>query len=395
MAFVQAVHASNDAAGTVLNVAITATTSNLFACQSWDNVSGAGGMSITDGGNVFTPVDDINSAGAITQQTFYAKNITGGARTVALASTSAPFRRIQVAEYSGLDTTAPLEDHKAAVGTSTGGANAETSGNGTGTVTNGCTIVGFFLQFSDTVQPTQGTGFTSRDPFNNAAGDASDVEDRVQATAGTPDAGTWTLAVGKSEIMSMLAFKPAATGVLAAPLMPTMIWGRNKILRARPHVDANISVLNNYILPAVTGVYTYAGSAASTLTTRLLAAATGVYSLSGIAALVAFGHKLFANTGVYTLTGSAASVLATRLLAATKGTFTLTGNAAATLYKRILIAGTGVFTLTGIAASFARTYVLAAASGVFSLVGQAASVVYSGGIATAISEWVRRRRGRN
>lgn len=179
------------------------------------------------------------------------------------------------------------------------------------------------------------------------------------------------------------------------PMMPKAIWGRNKLLLARPHVDLNSVPLNNYVLAAVTGVYTYAGSAASTLATRLLAAATGVYSLSGIAALVAFGHKLLANTGVYTLTGSAASVLATRLLAATKGTFTLTGNAAATLWKHLLAAGTGVFTLTGIAANLARTYVLAATRGVFSLVGQAASVVYSGGVATAISEWVRRRRGRN
>lgn len=207
-AIVQALHASNDAAGTTLNLAITATDGNLFACQGLDNVAGAGGMSITDGKNNFVGVDDTNSASSIAQQTFYAKNITGGARTVVLNSASVPFRRIQVAECNGLDKTAPLEDHKAATRSSSGVADAETSGDGSGTRTNGCLIVSFIFQGTDTTAPVQGTGFTAHDPFSNAAGDAADVEDRAQVTAGTPDAGTWTLTAGKTVYIAMMAFKP-------------------------------------------------------------------------------------------------------------------------------------------------------------------------------------------
>lgn len=388
-------HVSNDAAGTTLVLNVTPTTGNLLASQTWYNNGSSVGSLADNVNGSHTQVDQNPDAfTVITQDTYYKKAITGGATAITLTTTSVGFRRLQTLEYSGLDTASPLNDHKvAAQHTSTGGANAETSGNGAGTSVNGCTIVSFITQVSDTTAPTAGTGFTARDPFNNAAGDASDGEDRVQATAGVPDAGTWTLAAGKFTFVAMMAFAPAATSILTAPMMPAYIWGRNKIQLARPHVDANITSLNNYVLAAATGVYTLAGSSASTLRKAILAAATGTYNLTGIAALTAFGHKLLAATGVFTLTGSAASTLATRLLAAATGAFALTGNAAKTVATRILNANTGSFTLTGNPLTVVRTYVLNAAKGVFTFTGAAASTIYSAGV-SAVSDWIVRLRRR-
>lgn len=213
MSFVQAVHAVNDAAGTALTRSITATGGNLFACAGF-NVFQDSASTMTDGGNTFTSPDRVVDGGNNVQQdSYYAKNITGGARTVSYNTPNSPsFRRVHVAEYSGQDTAAPLDDHKGAFGSFGGGANAVTTGNGAGTTVNGDTIVSFVTQFVDTVVPTAGTGFSSRDPYSTAAGDASDVEDRVQASSGVPDAGTWTLAAGQSLVVCMMAFKAAAGG---------------------------------------------------------------------------------------------------------------------------------------------------------------------------------------
>ena len=208
MAFVQGVHAINDAAGTTISVNITATTGNTLAVQVTyqDSITGA---TCADGTNTYTQLDRPTGVG-FSQQTLYAKNITGGALTVTATTPSAAFRRIQVLEYSGLDAVSPLDGHvgnsSATFGT---GTDACTSTNANTTV-NGDTIVGLFYDNSSATLPTNGTGFgAARDPFTNAAGDCLQAEEKIQTTAGSV-AATFTTTAGTDEIfVSMIAFKPS------------------------------------------------------------------------------------------------------------------------------------------------------------------------------------------
>lgn len=351
-----------------------------------------------DKGNTYTIVDKVADGGNVQSYgSFYLENITNAPTIITANFLNTPVvRAIVVGEYNTLAQASAINGHAMILRTNPGtGADAITTGNFT-TTQAGDTVTSGILNTSAGPLATvaHGTGFTDEEGDTAATCDLK-TEDLTQGAPSATTMGLWTDATnggGTTYIVGGMAFKSALTAVFA-PLMPAFIWGRNPIQLARPHVDSNTTQLNNYILAAAIGVYTYAGSAAKTTATRLLAAATGVYNLTGAAALLAFGHKLLANAGAYTLTGSAASILATRLLAATKGTFTLTGAAAATLYKRILIANTGSFTLTGSAISIARTYVLNAAKGVFSLSGQAANTIYSAASA-AVSDWIVRLRRR-
>lgn len=333
---------------------------------------------------------------------FYQQNINSGTHTVTPQTNQD--HQMALTEFSGLATSGMFVANSkstAAVSDATGTITSQSTGS---TVTAASAGDLACISYSRAASPGNAaigltdpvSGYTTLKLGNDDATTVAHQHAFQVLSAGGTQSATfnWTEHVGEQMFTgAAIATFVAATAAAFAPMMPAFIWGRSKLQLARPHVDANASVLNNYLLAAAIGVYTYAGSAAKTTATRLLAAATGVYNLTGAAALLAFGHKLLANAGAYALTGSAASILAARLLAATKGTFTLTGAAAATLYKRILLAGTGVFTLTGAAISIARTYVLGATRGIFSLSGQAASTIYSAASAS-VADWIVRLRRR-
>lgn len=157
--------------------------------------------SVTDtNGNTWAAIGSIqvmNGAGLI----YYAKNATAGATTVTVTPSTGG-THVLLHEYSGLDTSAPLEANVSATGTSTA-----TADSGAATVTAGSLVHGFIFALRVI---TAGSGFTER--TNDAFFNDVESEDRtapggsVNVTATLADAtGTWAA--------FLAAFKlPAAAG---------------------------------------------------------------------------------------------------------------------------------------------------------------------------------------
>jgi len=183
--------------------------------------------SITDSqSNTYNAVDSTTGGvdGANTVKTFYAKNVAAGATTVTLNFTGANgvFPRIMVLEYSGLDTSASvLNAHEIASqsGVTTGADGVSSAGSAVTTV-DGCTIVGFTVQYQTPVGATvAGTNFTIRTDGSTATNNFDHVnsEDRIQSTAGSVHA-TFTCGggVGNDYTTAMMAFQVTQSGGLTA-----------------------------------------------------------------------------------------------------------------------------------------------------------------------------------
>ncbi len=144
----------------------------------WDNqaVTGTASDSL---GNVYTPVSGPITVGTTGRfQAWYAKNVQGGAIgfTVTYSGRTTSLSVIDVAEYAGLDKTAPLDTYATAVGSGTTASIGPTPTSSSAPDT----LVGLF-GFDGYASPyTAGTGFTFRDY------DASTfIEDQQTTTIGT------------------------------------------------------------------------------------------------------------------------------------------------------------------------------------------------------------------
>jgi hypothetical protein len=109
--------------------------------------------------------------------------------------------------------------------------------------------------------------------------------------------------------------------------------------------------LNNYVLTAEAGAFTFTPVAANLLVGRRVIAAAGAFTFTGVAANLLVGRRLVAEAGSYTLTpGSATLVYGTvgsYTLVASTGSFTLTPGSANLVVGRRIVAEPGAFTFTG------------------------------------------------
>jgi hypothetical protein len=139
-------------------------------------------------------------SGTATQSIYYAKNIvaaSSGANTVTVTfNGSARYPDIRILEYSGLDTTNPLDGKAAASGSGT----SASSGALTTTNANDLIIGANVVQTGTT---GAGTGFTMRLITNP---DSDIVEDRLVTVIGTYSA-TAPLTSPAKWIMQSVAFK--------------------------------------------------------------------------------------------------------------------------------------------------------------------------------------------
>jgi chitodextrinase len=166
-------------------------------------------------GNTYTlAVGPARSTGNATEYIYYAKNIVAAAAgtntvTVTVSGTGTiVWPDIRVAEYSGLDTSNPLD---VAIGNSGSGTTATT---GNFTTTNASDLIVGYAFIQNTVTGA-GSGYTSRVP------DGGDMlEDRTTTSAGTYSA-TAPIDISGWWVMSAVAFKAAATADVVAPTVPT------------------------------------------------------------------------------------------------------------------------------------------------------------------------------
>jgi hypothetical protein len=166
------------------------------------NDSTATVASVTDtAGNIYTlAVGPTVQAGTATQSIYYAKNIPAAAAGTNIVTVkfngSAIYPDIRIAEYSGLDTTSPLDITAAATGSSTSSA----SGSVTTTNANDLVIGANVVQTGTT---GAGSGFTKRIITNP---DSDIVEDRVVTTIGAYNAVA-PVSPSAQWIMQLVAFK--------------------------------------------------------------------------------------------------------------------------------------------------------------------------------------------
>jgi len=268
---------------------------------SWG--SGVSISSITDTkGNAYTlavgPTTFSGAASAI----YYAKNIAAaaaGANTVTVtfsAATGTP--DLRVAEYSGVNTTSPLDVTAVSTGTSA------TSDSGSATTTNANDLlIGINAVLSGT--QSAGTGYTSR---QISLYDGNILEDRIVSATGAYSA-TATLSSSAAWIMQMAAFKAAVSGGDTTP--PSAPTGLHTTSVTSSQINLGWTASTDNV--GVTGyeVWRCQGSGCSSYS-RVGTPAGTTFSDSGLAASTSYTYEIRAtdaagNLGPYSSTLTAAT----------------------------------------------------------------------------------------
>lgn len=270
----------------------------LFAAVSW--YTGDGTTTITslgDGVNTWqflgpTILDANNQATRFA----YALNSAGGATTVtATFSANVIYRRLVVAEYSGVATTSALDGFTQQNAANTTAANGATSGAITTTV-SGDLVVGAMM---DTVNGLDnmaaGTGFTLRGHVGGIA-----VEDLTQGSAGSI-AATWTLAAAGRVTAGVAAFK-AAGGGGAASVTPAD--------SAHGHAAESPTLTQTHATSPADSAHGHTADAATLTQVHALAPADSTHGHTAGAATLTQAHALTAANSSHTH-GSESPTLAT------------------------------------------------------------------------------------
>jgi len=204
ISYIQGANGTSDGGATSISQTFATANSSgdlIVAAVSWGN---NGTVTCSDSlGNTYaaamTQYDSVsNQALAIC----YATNVKAGSNTVqASFSISAPYRRLEIHEYSGAATVSPVDVTKQNVANGTTAGDAITSGSGT-TIANGDLIFGAVMDVTGTTSITAGTGFVQRQSVNNK--DLA-TEDLIQVAAG-PIAATQTFGAAHRYLAQMVAF---------------------------------------------------------------------------------------------------------------------------------------------------------------------------------------------
>lgn len=213
-AFVQSLGVNGSGGSTTIALTITAVGSGnlVFGCVGQ---SAFALTSVTDNqSNTYTIVDnDTTDDASAPMASFYLNNITN-APTIITAhfDGNATYRAIHVIEASGLDTTAPLDQHTIVFQTTPGtGANAVT----TGAVAT--TADGEFVASCVRKGSTGGAGtYTVGTGYSNlyttyGGGPWMASESLVQASAGSI-AGTYTQSTNNNDMSAIMTFKVTGGG---------------------------------------------------------------------------------------------------------------------------------------------------------------------------------------
>ncbi len=180
----------------------------LIATARLTAVVGAISVSDTQGNTWVSAVQQQNNTAGRWQVIFYAKNCKAGANTVTITSAVSQ-GRIEgvIAEYSGLDTTAPL-DQVAGANSGAGTGTVATAGPVTTTSASELLIGAFSNETADGLTFTAGASYTVRDKSNGN----EVLEDRIVAATGSYSAPI-TMSSSVSWTASMATFKAAPVGI--------------------------------------------------------------------------------------------------------------------------------------------------------------------------------------
>jgi hypothetical protein len=257
-------------------------------------------------GNVYTlAVGPTVQSGTATQSIYYAKNIAAapaGANSVTVAfSVAAIFPDIRIAEYSGIDTSNPLDVARGAQG------NSSSSDSGPVTTNNANDLlVGANMVQTGTVGA--GPGYTSRIITNP---DSDILEDRVVTALGSYSA-TAPASPSAQWIMQLVAFK--AAGSAPTPTAPSSLTatpaGPVQINLSWTAATETGGTIANYLIERC------AGAACSTFAQVGTSTTTGYNDTSNLLGSTSYSYRVRAMdaanvTGPYSNTASATTAAPT------------------------------------------------------------------------------------
>jgi hypothetical protein len=235
--YVQSATHAEQASGTTIAATFpgSTTTGNLiYLSVAYSGNTAPSGIADSPGGNTYTLIrTTYNATYGMSHSTYYAKNITGGATPTVTVTWGAShdWEVLNVSEYSGLDTTAPLDQETGQYQTGVGtGADAVTSGAMTTTTVANCTLIASTqMPNSGGDSVSAGTSYTLRaaaEPFFK-------TEDRNVSATGAY-AGTFTTSANTHELHThVAAFKE---GSAASPTISSNLRGAlSRTYRPRPY----------------------------------------------------------------------------------------------------------------------------------------------------------------
>ncbi len=284
----------------VFNAAQTAGNLNVVAV-GWNDTKAVVNSVVDSKGNVYAlAVGPTKRTTILTQSIYYAKNVAAGTNSVTVNfSVAASFVDLRIAEYSGIDTSNPLD---VAIGAN-GSNNSSSSGAITTTNANDL-IVGANMVFTSTIGA--GTGFTSR---RITTPDGDIFEDKVVTAVGSQTA-TAPLSGAGGWVMQLAAFKAAVlSGDTQAPTAPS-----NLAATAASMTQINLSWTAATDNVAVTSylIERCAGAGCSNFA-QIGTSATTSFNSTGLSAQQSYSYRVRAsdaanNLGPYSNTASATTL---------------------------------------------------------------------------------------
>jgi hypothetical protein len=353
-AIVQTGYAVDDSGATSTTIAVTLTGvlagSTLYAHVGGTD-TGTQTCTVSDG-SAFSAGDTKRRSTGDSQSgwTFYRENVSAGSHTItATFGSSIDFRRLRVAELSGLATSSSKDQAVGQAQATPGtGANGVSSGATSATTNANDFIIGS-TQDADSADPSSGTLSAGTGYTISGTNVVMGIESKSVSATGAQTA-TFTQSVAGSRITHVIAFKTA--GATA------------------------------YTMPTSVGAFTLTGNATGLTAQRKLATAAGSYTLTGNAATFVHGYRLTTAAGSFALTSNATALSAQRKLATAAGSFVETGIAAGLTAQRRLATAAGAYTLTGVTVTLTYTpkagaYTMQADSAAFVLNGNDVALTYT------------------
>jgi hypothetical protein len=162
----------------------------------WGDTTSSVGTVSDSLGNAYTRAVGPTTTTGVSESIYYAKNIAGGSNTVTVTfNQAAAYPDVRILEYSGLDTTAPLDVTAVGVGSGT----SASSGSAATTVAN--ELIFGAGSTTGVAYTGAGAGFTSRiiNNFGNIAEDKTVTSAGSNSVTAPNSGGNW--------VMQMATFK--------------------------------------------------------------------------------------------------------------------------------------------------------------------------------------------
>jgi hypothetical protein len=189
------IQATNKSVSVAYSNAQTAGNLNIVAVGWGDTTSAISSVTDTKG-NTYTRAVGPTSNTGLRQSIYYAKNIAGGSNTVTVKfNQSAAYPDVRILEYSGLNTTSPLDVTAAAAG------NGTSASSGSATTTSANELIFGAGSTTGTAFTAPGLGFNTRiiNIYGNLAEDEMGSGAGSYAATATNSGGYW--------VMQMATFK--------------------------------------------------------------------------------------------------------------------------------------------------------------------------------------------